>query len=336
MDYVGIDPAAETFTATLLRALNEAAPAQHTFAMTPQGFSAFAQWLTAHGATPADTRLLVENTGVYSEALCYRMHQSGFSLSLLDARKVQKAFGDGLPKNDALDSRRVAEYGMRYLDQLALWRPRAEIVEQIAVLLATREQLVEQKTATRNTRTTLSRKVVQTPAANHALEATLVHLQAQIQALEAEIERLIRSEPKLLQGVLLLLSAPGVGWLLSAHLLVRTRGFTEVPRYRSLAQYLGIAPNAHTSGTSVRRRTRTRGYGPSTTRKLLHLAARSLRTHHAPSRAYFLRKTEAGKPKTLVLNNLANRLLRRLCAMLRDGQPYIEGYRSLHPELQTA
>lgn len=334
MDFVGIDPAAESFTATLLRSLDAAAVVKQ-FAMTPAGFLAFEQWLLQEGTAPEQLRLCVENTGVYSEALCYSLHEKGFALSLLDARKVEKAFGDGLPKSDPADSRKIAEYGMRYLDRLTLWSPRTEIVEQISVLLSTREQLVEQKTATRNSRTTLARKVIQTPAANRALDATLAHLVAQIQALEKEIERLIRSEPRLLQSVALLLSAPGVGWLLSAHLLVLTRGFTELPRYRTHAQYLGVAPNEHTSGTSVRRRTRTRGYGPSTARKLLHLAARSLRTHHAPSRTYFLRKVEAGKPKSLVLNNIANQLLRRLCAMLREGKPYIEGYRSLHPNLLT-
>jgi transposase len=334
MDFVGIDPAAESFTATLLRSLDGAAVVKQ-FAMTPEGFLAFEQWLLREGTTPEQLRLCIENTGVYSEALCYSLHEKGFALSLLDPRKVEKAFGDGLPKSDPADSHKIAEYGMRYLDRLTLWSPREEIVEQISVLLSTREQLVEQKTATQNSRTTLARKVIQTPAANRALEATLMHLKGQIAALEAEIERLIRAEPRLLQSVALLLSAPGVGWLLSAHLLVLTRGFTELPRYRTLAQYLGVAPNAHTSGTSVRKRTRTRGYGPSTARKLLHLAARSLRTHHAPSRKYFLRKVEAGKPKSLVLNNIANQLLRRLCAMLRDGKPYIEGYRSLHPNLLT-
>lgn len=334
MDFIGIDPAAETFVATLLRSLNsaEAAP-QKSFEMTSSGFAAFEEWLHSHQVHPEGARLLVENTGVYSEALCYRMHERGFPLSLLDPRKVEKAFADGRPKSDALDSRKIAEYGMRYLDTLTLWAPREEILEQISVLLSTREQLVEQRTATQNTRTTLARKAVQTPAANRVLEGTLAYLREQIEALEEEIKRLIRSEPEMLSRVALLLSAPGVGWLLSAHLLVLSKGFRELPRYRSLAQYLGIAPNEHTSGTSVRRQTRSRRYGPPSVRKLLHLAARSLRTHHAPSRHYFQRKVSEGKPPTLVLNNIANQLLRRLCAMLREGKPFIEGYRSINPAL---
>ncbi len=272
-----------------------------------------------------------ENTGVYSETLCYQLHEKGFTLSLLDPRTVWKAFGDGQPKNDPLDSQRIAEFGFRYTDKLRIWQPQEIIIEQVRVILSTREQLVQQKTATKNARSTLARKIIQTPAANRALEATLAHLEAQVERLEEELKRLIRSHPTIMQGVSLLMSAPGVSWLLSGHFAVMTRGFTEVPSYRTMAQYLGISPNEHTSGTSVRKRDRSRGYGPATARKLLHLAARSLRTHDARTRKYFLEKTAMGKPKPLVLNNIANKLLKQLCAMMKSKSPYVRGHRSVNP-----
>ncbi len=83
----------------------------------------------------------------------------------------------------------------------------------------------------------------------------------------------------------------------------------------------------------MRKRSRSRRYGPAIARKLLHLAARSLRTHDRASRHYFLRKTAEGKPPAPVLNNLANPLLKRLCARVRDGTPYVNGHRSVDPRL---
>lgn len=331
--YVGIDPSSESFTAALYRGPNACTAAPGAFSNNREGILLFEQWLKRQQVPPAEAMICVENTGVYSEVLCYQLHERGHRLALLDPRKIWKAFPDGQPKNDPLDSRKVAEYGFRYADTLQLWQPQAVIVEQIRVILSTREQLVQQKTATQNTRSTLARKVIQTPAANRALEATLAHLKEQVEALEEELKRLIRSHPTLLQGATLLMSAPGVSWLLSGHFLVLTRGFEEIPRYRTLAQYLGISPNEHTSGTSVRKRSRSRRYGPATARKLLHLAARSLRTHNRQARQYFLEKTAQGKPKSLVLNNLANRLLKQLCAMLRERTPYIKEHRSVDPRL---
>jgi hypothetical protein len=44
-------------------------------------------------------------------------------------------------------------------------------------------------------------------------------------------------------------------------------------------------------------------------------------------------KRAEGKPKMLVLNNIANKLLRVLCEMIKNRQPYIEDHISVHPRL---
>lgn len=329
--FVGIDPAAESFVATVRTAEAEVVCPKR-FDNSSEGIAALADWLKEASLRRAETLVCVENTGVYSELLCYELDAAGYAVSLLDPHKVWKAFGDG-PKTDPIDAGKIAEYGYRYYDRLVRWAPHGAIVEQVKVLLATREQFVEQKVEAQNTLSMLRRKYIQTPPANSALEETVAYLHQKIREIESELKRLIGEHPTAAQMVALLMTAPGVRLLLASHLFVITAGFTRKVSYRSLAQYLGIAPNARQSGTSLRKRSRSRGYGPSTMRKLLHLAARSIRTHHPGYRAYFLRKVAEGKPKTLVLNNLANRLLRVLCAMINQRQPYIEGHQSIHPRL---
>lgn len=328
MTYIGIDPAAETFTAARYP---DGTPRQ--FDNGAEGIDAFLVWLEDQGLAPETTHLCLENTGVYSELLCYGLHDKNWPLSLIEPVKVWRAFSESRPKTDALDSLKIAEYGMRYRDKLCLWQPNEAIVEQIKVLLATREQLVEHKTALGNTRKALRRKVVQTPTANSTLETTVGHLKDQIKALETEIRRLIKDYPTMAQMVALITTAPGIGLLAAAHLLVLTQGFRERMSYQRLANYLGIAPHAFESGTSVYRRARTRGYGPSMLRKLLHLAARSVCTHKQHYRRYYQRKQAEGKSKKLVLNNVSNKLLRMLCSMIKNKRPYIEGYQSIRPSL---
>lgn len=68
-------------------------------------------------------------------------------------------------------------------------------------------------------------------------------------------------------------------------------------------------------------------------RKLLHLAARSAVTHDPVYKKYYLRKIDEGKPKMLVLNNVGNKLIKLMCALIKDQKPYIENYHSVHPEL---
>lgn len=38
----------------------------------------------------------------------------------------------------------------------------------------------------------------------------------------------------------------------------------------------------------------------------------------------------------VVFNNIANKLLRILCGMIKNKQPYIENYQSVHPRLRQA
>lgn len=255
------------------------------------------------------------------------------TIALLDPYTLFQTRGKGKPKNDVLDSQAIAAYTIRYQDQLRPWIPHEAIVEEIKTLLATREQLVQQKTATQNARTALKRKPRPTLGAIEVLTQTTHHLAGQIKELESLIRDRIASHPSTAQMIALVTSVPGVGLLLGAHMLVLSNNFTELLSYRQLAQYLGISPNEYRSGTSVYRRPRSRRYGPAMVRKLLHLAALSLRTHDPGYQHYFFRKVAQGKNKQLVLNNMANKLLKVLCSIIKNKRPYNKGYLSIQPSL---
>src|SRR5439155_9876300 len=122
--------------------------------------------------------------------------------------------------------------------------------------------------------------------------------------------------PQFQHFLTLLLTIPGVGLLLAAHILVLTQCATQPWCAAELASHLGLCPQERRSGKSMYARPTSRHYGPPVPRKLLHLAARSVSTHHPHFSAYYQRKVEQGKPKPLVLNNVANKLLRLICAIL--------------------
>lgn len=327
---IGIDASGDSFTAAIRNQEAPPVPAA-TFDNNQDGFDALDDWLVSH-AVGAHVGVYVENTGVYSEALCYALHAKGYPVFVVEPVKVWKAMS-GAAKTDPLDAARIAEYGCRYSDQLTAWVPREECVEEIRSLLTTREQLIQQRTASKNARKSLDCKVVKSSVAVDALQRAIDATSEQIKALEAEIDRLIQSEPRLKVNVALLCSIPSLKLLFASEMLVLTNGFTAVPNARSLAQYIGVAPNPYQSGSTILRRPRSRGCGPAVMRKLLHLAARTAVAHSPTHRRYYLRKVDQGKAKMLVLNNVANKLLRTACAVLRDQQPYHAKYRSYNPAL---
>jgi transposase len=326
--FVGIDVASATFTAAVGGSPWRILVKPQEFQNNLDGFRTFMDWLAEHRVDKRKTVVCLETTGVYGESLATYLFAQKMAIAIEPPLKVKRAFETSGPKTDAADSLQIAEYAYRFADELHLWQPRGEIFEQIQALLTTREQFVRQRTAHKNALAALKRKVVQTPAANQAYQQAIEFLTNEIKAIEKELRRLIDQDPDLHQRLRLLLTIPGIQLLLGAHLLLLTL-HSENPR--KLAAHLGSAPYQYLSGDSVYRKTQSRHFGPPVPRKLLYLAACSLRTHNPMFQQYYHRKIAQGKAPRLVLNNIENRLLRIACAVLRDGQPFIPDYRSVHP-----
>lgn len=333
---IGIDPAKDSFVAAIWRAQAKRVTREPAlFDNTLEGFEAFATWLERHGCAREHLLVTIENTGRYCEELAVWLCEAGYETVMVDPLSLWRAFRREA-KTDALDSALLAEYGWRYRDRLRPFIPPTPLVARIRTLLGVREQLVKQKTALKNHAHSLSSGATDTPAALHVIEESVHHLEEQIQTLERKMKELVGRHARMARHVAHLMSAPGVGVLLAMNLLVLTEGFTRRLGHRRLAAYLGIAPHPHRSGTSVRKRDRSRGFGPAIARKLLHLAARTLKRNNEGFRRYAKRKELEGKPYLVISNNIANKLLKILCALVRHDMPYVENYRSVNPRWISA
>ena len=150
---------------------------------------------------------------------------------------------------------------------------------------------------------------------------------------DSEIKKLIDKDDSFKQKVSLAKSVPGVGLLLAANLLVLTNGFTENLNHKKVAAYSGICPYEQQSGTSLNKRPRSKRCGPGKLRKLLYLASLSVRTHNTNFKKYFLRKVAEGKNKRVVINNISNKLLKIIFAVVSSGIRYNDNYKSINPGL---
>ncbi len=332
--YIGIDISNNDFAASIFTAPSAPVKTMTEIANEFSGFEQFESWLISNQVQTNNCIICLEATGVYGEALSYFITAKGYPVAVEPPLKVKRAFSDKVHKNDKADSIHIAEYAYRYFDELRLWRPKANIIEQINVLLMTREQLVEQRTASSNTLTALRKKVVQTPLANSIYQKNIERLSAQIKKIEKELEKLINKHPDFKITVKALNSVPGVAMLLAANFLVATNGFENelAVQYRKASAYIGICPYQHSSGTSVYKKPRIPKYGPARLRKLLHLAARSVVTHNADFSAYYQQKIAQGKARKLILNNVSNKLLKIMCAVTRTRKPFVDNYVSIHPQ----
>jgi transposase len=330
---IGLDIGAETFAAAVLHSAEDTGEIKGSLANTPEGFDELSAWMKEQGIRKDHAVVCLEATGVYGEALCYDLIGRGYRVAVESPLKVKRSFALSAHKNDTVDARQIAEYGHRFYDELQWWTPPSEVMEQVHMLLSAREQFVTQKIANINALKTMQRKVVKTATGMKAYEQAIKQLTENIQEIEREIKRLIKEDDSFHRLIKTLTSTPGIGMLLATSLVVTTNGFLRTDDHKRIASYAGISPIEHTSGTSVYRKPRSRCFGPSRLRKLLYLAAMSVATHNPEFRRYYLRKVAEGKPKKLVLNNISNKLLKVVCALIRTESLYIPNYKSVNPML---
>ena len=57
-------------------------------------------------------------------------------------------------------------------------------------------------------------------------------------------------------------------------------------------------------------------------KKQLHMCALSAVNHDPEMKEYFKRKVQEGKNKMLVINNVRNKIVHRICACIRDNKTF--------------
>ena len=330
-NYVGIDIACEEFTATIFHAPGQPTMTKASILNAIEGFKPFVDWLKAQKITINNSVICCEATGVYGEALIHYLAAEGFPVAVEPPLKVKRAFYPHGHKNDRVDSVQIAEYAYRFFDQLRFWHPSDDNIQKLKHFLSAREQLIKQSVAIQNAFKAYQRHILKDESLIELHQKNLSQVKEHIAWVDQHIAEIIHQDQSLQQLSLWLISLCGVGILLSAYLLVITNAFQNITHYKQCAAFLGICPYEFKSGKSIHRQSHARPFGPPYARKLLHLAARSVVTHKPEFRKYYLRKLEQGKSKSLVLNNIANKLVKISFALVRDRQSYITGYRSISP-----
>lgn len=330
---LGCDISSETFVCSFLKDTDNIVLEPKEFANNLSGFESCLKELKALGMSSKDILVCMEHTGVYSESLSYYFNDQGITVVLESGAKIKKSFKLLTHKTDELDSIAIAEYAFRFYDRLESWEPRVSAAEKVKSLLSSRELFVKQRVALKNALRAYERKVEQNDMLPREYKKHIIQLGETIIALEKEMETIIRENIYWRAKIHNLRTVRGVGKVMTYNIFVLSNAFSTELDHKKLAAYLRICPYQYQSGSSIKKRPKSPKYGPEIMRKLLHLAARTLSINDNDFKSYYLRKKEEGKPGMLVLNNIANKLLKLICAIANSDKPFIPNYRSLNPIL---
>jgi len=284
--------------------------------------------MRSFGATVDDTIFCMEHTGIYNLPLIKWLQSHNGRMWMESGVHIRKTLGLVRGKNDKVDSIRIAMYAYRNRHNIKLWKPPRKLIGRIAALLSQRSRLIKAKkqicTANQEQKLFMDKDIMR--SLNMYTQKTVAVINKQIQAIEDEILSLIKEDEKLNRLYKIITSVSGVGFVTASYILVTTNEFININNPKKYACYSGVVPFEHSSGSSVRGKTRVSQMANKNIKTLLHLAALSTIQKQGDLQEYYKRKVAEGKNKMSVLNAIRNKLILRIFACVNQNREYEQNY----------
>ena len=321
MAVIGIDVSKNKLDCLWLKHPETLKVKTRVFNNSARDYDALLAWAQQHTSEAlASIHFVMEATGIYHEALAYRLHEAGAKVSVVNPAQIRdyaKSLGTRT-KTDKKDSMVIARYGVSQHPRL--WQPEPAEVRQLKALIS-RLEAVKQDVQRESNRL---EKADITRASEHvrqSIETVRAELEKEKGRLEALIKQHIDQNPSLKQDRTLLESIPGVGPVISQQMVavVRSRTFTSAAQ---CAAFLGLVPVQHQSGTSVRGRAHLSKAGNAQVRAKLYMAAVVAIQHNPDIRAQYERLLRSGKTKMCALGAAMRKLVHICFGVLKHQTPY--------------
>lgn len=333
--FVGIDFSKEKVDVAVIIAqvLFGTAPRVYgEFKNSASGFRRLVKWVEQHcdGIAPSLWLFCGENTGGYGNSLCNFLYGKGYDMWLENAKSIRDASGIRRMKSDRADASMIAEYAMRYCDKAVMFEPLGESLYQLRELFLYRQALIKHRLCFQVRRGEKKLTMEKSPAKTMMSQSgryVASMLNKEIEKLDKRIAELTDSDGELRDIYQIVTSVPGIGCQNAVCLMVYTdnfRRFSHNPR--KIACYYGIAPFGRDSDTSVHMEPHVHYTANRQIKAMLSQAALSAVRFNPVLSRYYSRLRERGKKMQVALNNVKNKLIHIITAMVRNHQVFDAEY----------
>lgn len=321
--FIGIDVSKETLDIALIKDNDKGHVYSFKVTNNLAGFKKMKRWLSSEKVLLEHSVFCVEHTGLYSKAISRFILLEQSNLWMEMSLKIIRSMGIQRGKNDKIDAIRIALYAQRNQEDMKLYEPPRPVVEKLRILLQLRKRLIASRNSLKVPCNELSLvDAKQGKEAMQLIKASLKALQKNIEAADQRIEALIESDEKLNHLFQLGTTVPGIGKITLAYLICFTNEFKNYSSGKQLACYSGVVPFEYTSGKSVKGKPHVHNMANKFLKKQLHMGALAAVTYYKEFKTYYKRKLDEGKHKMLVLNNVRNKIVLRLAAVIKNDKPY--------------
>lgn len=317
---------AEGLTETSMRLFNE-------FKNSVSGYKQLVKWVeeSSNETEPSLWLFCGENTGDYSKPLCNFLYGRGFDMWLENAKSIKDASGIRRLKSDRTDANMIAEYAMRNNDKAIVYEPLSESLSQLRELFLYRLMVVRHRCSFQVRRGEKRLNMEKSPVKTMISQSgrhIVTELNKEIEKIDKRIAELIDSDEELAQVFTIVTSIPGIGTQNAVCLMVYTDNFRRFNfDSRKIACYYGIAPFGRDSGTSVHTDPHVHYMANRQIKAMLSQAALSAAKFNPVIASYYSRLIERGKKRQIALNNVKNKLVHIVTAMVRNKQLFDKDYK---------
>jgi transposase len=294
---------------------------------TPNGFKQMLKWIEHQNIALAQTMFVMEHTGLYSFCFEEFLHSHQIAFTKVSALAIKRSLGLVRGKSDKIDATRIASYGYEKKDKLSADPPTDKAFKSLQLLYVARERMVRQRAAF--ICVVKEYRNINIPEADILIRSQLQLIKSfgsQIEKVEDRIRLIVDQQEQLKKNFCLLQSIKGVGKVLALAAIIKTHNFSRFANARKFACFCGTAPFEHTSGSSVRGRTKVSPLADKQMKTLLDLSAKSAIQNDKELKAFYLRRTESGKSKMSTINIVRNKILYRMFAVIKRQTPFVDNY----------
>lgn len=327
--FVGIDFSSSRFDAAVHGGRHS------VFSNDDAGYSGLLEWLALEcpGTCEEDILFCGENTGNYSLGLSNYLYAHGYEIWIENPLHIKRSLGLVRGKDDKADSYAIARYAARNFMDAVAYEPPCSDMACLRELFTSRRLLVSLRTSVTNSLKGVRVAHAANGFGSHAnvsiLEEEIEGLDGRIKELQAEMLRIINRNEDMRRNYGHITSVKGVGAVNAAALIIVTGNFAMFSlNARKLACHVGVAPFRHESGSSVKGGTHVSSMSNHIIKPLLTQAAMSAIRFNPKIATYYQGLRERGKAFQVALNNVKNKLLHIIIALIRKDEDYEPSYQN--------
>jgi len=200
----------------------------------------------------------MEHTGIYCNIMLDYLAEKQVQVWLESAVQIQRSQGIARGKSDKVDAQRIALYAFKNQTSAKLWKPTRDLLVKLKHLQETRERLlqaIKQIEQPLNEGKAFIKQSYQ-KSMEKACSSSIKALKSDLKNIDQAIQDIITSDENLKSLYDIVTSVDGIGKVTATQIIITTNEFKDFTQAKKYACYAGVAPFEHTSGTSIKGKTR--------------------------------------------------------------------------------